>query len=171
MNTTNLFHKKSDNLSRSYKGQGAVEFALVAPVLFLIVFGMIEVGRLLFIYGAVTNAAREAARYGSATGVDTNATDGVDIMRYNDCAGIRSAAMNMGFLANLQSTDVVIEFDTGPNTTRTTANCYPATNNVATNVVTTETLLCKALSDGSNVLFQRLRRVDIRSAPPGNGVC
>jgi Flp pilus assembly protein TadG len=118
---------KSQKSSRSFKGQGAVEFALIAPVLFLLVFGMIEVGRLLFIYGAITNAAREAARYGSATGVNDN-----NVARYNDCDGIRNAAISMGFLSDLQPGDITIEFDTGPGTTRTAASCSPATNDVHT---------------------------------------
>ncbi len=38
---------------RKFKGQGLVEFALVIPILLLLVFGIIEAGRLLFIYSAV----------------------------------------------------------------------------------------------------------------------
>ena len=43
-------------------GQGMVEFALVLPLLLLVMFGIIEFGRLLFIYSAVFTSSRDAAR-------------------------------------------------------------------------------------------------------------
>lgn len=48
--------------SRS-RGQALAEFALVAPVLFLIFLGVIEVGRLVFLFHQLNHAAREGARY------------------------------------------------------------------------------------------------------------
>ena len=61
--------------------QAIVEFALVLPILMVMLVGIFEVGRLLFIYTAVTNASREAARFGSALGYDD---DGYH--KYKDCA-------------------------------------------------------------------------------------
>jgi hypothetical protein len=49
-------------------GQGLVEFALVLPVFLLIVFGMIDVGRVIWATDDITNAAREGARYASVHG-------------------------------------------------------------------------------------------------------
>lgn len=40
-------------------------FALLAPVLFLLLFGAMEGGRMLFAWNVITNEAREAARYGA----------------------------------------------------------------------------------------------------------
>jgi hypothetical protein len=45
------------------KGQGLLEFALVLPVLLIITFMLIEVGRIFQAYVTVENAARTAARY------------------------------------------------------------------------------------------------------------
>ncbi len=45
------------------RGQALVEFALVAPLLFLLLFGIIQFGFLLAGQVGMTNAAREAARY------------------------------------------------------------------------------------------------------------
>jgi len=39
-----------------------VEFALIAPIFFLLVFGMIEFGRMVMVQQILTNAAREGAR-------------------------------------------------------------------------------------------------------------
>ena len=46
------------------KGVVAVEFALVLPLLLLIVFGIIEFSLALYDKAIITNASREAARYG-----------------------------------------------------------------------------------------------------------
>jgi Flp pilus assembly protein TadG len=43
-------------------GIAAVEFALVAPIFFLLVFGLIEFGRMMMIQQSLTNAAREGCR-------------------------------------------------------------------------------------------------------------
>ena len=44
-----------------------VTFALIAPVFLLIVFGTMEIGRVLSAWMVITNEAREAARYGAVT--------------------------------------------------------------------------------------------------------
>jgi hypothetical protein len=45
-----------------------VEFALVAPVFFLILFAIIEAGRFMFYYETLNNATREGARYAIVNG-------------------------------------------------------------------------------------------------------
>jgi hypothetical protein len=54
--------------SRSGRGQGLAEFALVLPVFLLIVFGIIDLGRVVWATDDITNAAREGARYASIHG-------------------------------------------------------------------------------------------------------
>lgn len=91
------------------KAQAIVEFALVLPVLLLVVYGLIEVGRLLFIYSSVTNVARQAARWGSTTGIGPNG-----FSRYLDCKGIREEAERVDFLNAFNANDdaqFVIEYD------------------------------------------------------------
>lgn len=46
-------------------GTAAVEFAVILPVLVLIVLGCVDFGRFAYSYIAVTNAARAGAGYGS----------------------------------------------------------------------------------------------------------
>ncbi len=48
---------------RRGKGQALVEFALVAPIFFLILFSIIEFGRYVFTVQILNEAAREGARY------------------------------------------------------------------------------------------------------------
>ena len=47
-----------------------VEFAVVAPMLFLLVLGTFEVGRYIFHYELLNNAAREGSRYAIVHGAD-----------------------------------------------------------------------------------------------------
>ena len=43
-------------------GVAAVEFAFVAPVFFLLVLGLVEMGRMMMVQLSLTNAAREGCR-------------------------------------------------------------------------------------------------------------
>lgn len=67
------------------RGQALVEFALILPILLMIVMGIIDFGRMLYLYSQLSNGLREGARYGSLTGPDdTNP-------QYTNCAGIRQS--------------------------------------------------------------------------------
>ena len=48
--------------SRSKRGQATVEFALVLPIFVMFVFGVIDLGRAVYFYNGVSQAAREIAR-------------------------------------------------------------------------------------------------------------
>lgn len=56
---------------RRRRGQALVEFALVAPMFFLVLFGIIEAGRFIFYYETLNNATREGARYAIVNGANT----------------------------------------------------------------------------------------------------
>mgnify|MGYP001571851709 CR=1 FL=1 len=56
---------------RGEAAQTMVEFALILPVLLMLVFGIFEFGRAFFAYNAITNATREAARYGTVDPTNT----------------------------------------------------------------------------------------------------
>jgi Flp pilus assembly protein TadG len=51
--------------SAQERGQGLVEFALVAPVLLILVLGIVDFGWALRSWMTVTNSAREGARLGA----------------------------------------------------------------------------------------------------------
>jgi Flp pilus assembly protein TadG len=103
------------------KAQSMVEFAMVLPILLLVLLGIIEVGRLIFFYASVFGATREAARYGTAVGDNPSGTP-----YYLDTAGMRAAAVRIGFFAGVKPSDVQIWYDLGPEDDRhVTAQPYP----------------------------------------------
>ena len=73
-------------------GQEAVEFALLLPLLLLIVFGVLDLGRAFHAAIVITNAARVGVRYG--------------MDYYNDYNGIRDAA-----LTEAQGSGIVLTTD------------------------------------------------------------
>ena len=96
------------------RAQAMVEFALALPIFLLVVYGLMEVGRLIFMEATVVTASREAVRYASAWGVNSSNTQ-----QYLDCTGIRDAAKNVGFLLGLSDSNIQIGWDPGTSTTVT----------------------------------------------------
>lgn len=69
-----MIHMTSTGSSRARhrsRAQAMVEFALVAPMFFLLLFGIIEAGRFIFYYEMLNNATREGARYAIVNGANT----------------------------------------------------------------------------------------------------
>lgn len=51
--------------ARDARGQALLEFALVFPIFMLVLFGIIDVGRYVYVNNSLNEASREGARYGS----------------------------------------------------------------------------------------------------------
>lgn len=92
-------------------GQGAVEFALILPILVVFLVGIMEVGRLIFIYVSVMNATREASRFGQVT------AEIAGVAQYQNCTGIKDRALAFRFIADFEEDDIDIVYDQGPGTT------------------------------------------------------
>jgi Flp pilus assembly protein TadG len=76
---------------RKRRGAAVVEFAIVAPLFFLLIFGMIEYGRMVMVQQVITNASREGARRAvldGATATDVKTT----VTNYLSSAGITGSA-------------------------------------------------------------------------------
>ena len=81
---------------RKRHGAAAVEFAVVAPIFFLMIFGMIEFGRAIMVQQVLTNAAREGARVAvldSATPTASQVRS--TVTNYLQSAGISGATVTM----------------------------------------------------------------------------
>jgi Flp pilus assembly protein TadG len=79
----------------SERGAAATEFALVAPFLILLVFGLITTGMTYSDHLAATNAVREGARYGAAS----------DITSGSWATSVRSRVTQVYFNAGTTVTD------------------------------------------------------------------
>jgi Flp pilus assembly protein TadG len=94
------------------RAQAIVEFAIVLPILLVILVGIFEFARMVFIYSAVTNASRNAVRYASAVGLEDTGT----YHKYLYCDGIKQTATNSAFLLRPADLTITISYDGGPGT-------------------------------------------------------
>lgn len=87
--------EKVNRLCRKYRrGAAVVEFAIIAPVFFLLVMGMIEYGRMVMVQQVLTNASREGCRMGVLDG--TTAADVTTMINsYMTAARINGATVTM----------------------------------------------------------------------------
>lgn len=61
---TPMRSSKRGHIIQEENGGSLVEFAIIAPLLFVILFGIIEFGIILYDQAVITNASREGARFG-----------------------------------------------------------------------------------------------------------
>jgi len=96
-----------------HRAQAMVEFAIALPLLLLLLFGIMEMGRLMLMYTLVMNASRDSVRFASAVGLDDSGTQ-----KYLNCAGIETAAQNSAYFVTLLPFSASnITYDSGPGTT------------------------------------------------------
>lgn len=86
---------------RSESGASAVEFALLLPVLMMILFGIIEFGFALYQQAILTNASREGARLGIVQSIPaiTTAQINAAIDAYLTPAGINPGNVTRAIVA------------------------------------------------------------------------
>lgn len=81
-----MLHKKRE------KGQELVEYALILPIMLLILMSILDLGRAVYYYSAIHNSAREGVRYG--------------IVNPDDPAGIEAVVRNKAVA--LRPTDLTV---------------------------------------------------------------
>jgi Flp pilus assembly protein TadG len=103
MNTTNNnsvvhldnnLHQPGRSGRGKRRGAAAVEFALVAPLFFLLIFGMVEFGRMVMIQQVITNASREGARKAVLDGA-TSASVKSAVVTYMANGGVTISTSNV----------------------------------------------------------------------------
>jgi len=102
-------------VKRRSRAQGLVEFALVLPLFLLILFGIIDAGRLIVTNNTIAEAARSAARV-AIVNQSTSGTDTCDTL--SATAWPTGCAVVTGTAASVEASDVTISYqnatDTGP---------------------------------------------------------
>lgn len=84
-------------LNSKQRGISTVEFALVAVVLFTLIFAIIEFGRGFFIASALDEATRRGARMAAVCPI-------------NDPAIVQAASFNNGLIPDLDASDIVVDY-------------------------------------------------------------
>jgi Flp pilus assembly protein TadG len=107
-----LNHYQENNKLFGMRAQAIVEFAIVLPILLMMLVGIFEFARMVFIYASVTNASRNAVRYASAVGLEDTGT----YHKYLYCDGIKQTAANSTFLLRPSDFTVTVSYDSGPTT-------------------------------------------------------
>jgi len=87
--------KHRQSLVRRQKGAAAVEFALIAMVFFILLIGVLEMGRVLFTW----NAAAEATRYGARVAAVCDINDSAILSRMQDIMpNLEAANVSVSYL-------------------------------------------------------------------------
>jgi Flp pilus assembly protein TadG len=84
-------HRQDDQ-----RGQTLVEFALILPIFVLVLVGIFDVGRAIYAYNTVNNAAREAVRV-AIVDQDTAAIT-AEAVSQSVSLGLNSSAVTVDFL-------------------------------------------------------------------------
>lgn len=92
----------SKHLGRGGSERGAtlVEFAVVVPLLFLLIFGIVEMSRLIAEFTSIRTAAREGARFATTTEIDAG------VPHFRDCSAIIDAARAKSILGDTTQVSV-----------------------------------------------------------------
>jgi Flp pilus assembly protein TadG len=145
-----------------------VEFALVAPLLVLLLIGIIELGIVVSVYIGITNSAREAARAASVfqyrgsapLSGDTAAVAAIDGARQLYMSGVLTSTLN----PIISPSDLTVSVSYTP-TVALATNAYRAGDTVAVQLQVNRTLLFGML--GQKTITLRANSA-MRVEPGGN---
>ena len=114
---------------RRARGQALVEFAFVFPIITLLAFGFIDVGRAVFEYNTLSNAARSAARVAMVNQVDPasgpwkcQATKPVESVAAPNWT-FRGCAMVAGAAVGVSNADVTVSYAAPPGVSLECTSC------------------------------------------------
>jgi Flp pilus assembly protein TadG len=118
-------------MKKNQRGAAAIEFAIVAPLLLAICFGITEFGRAIYTYNTLAKSARDAARYLStqAAGNATALATAKNLVVYGNPAGTGTP-----LATGLTSANVAICDASNCPTTNLNQGSNPAINTVTVNI-------------------------------------
>lgn len=79
-------NKSAPKFFASRHGSAAVEFALLLPLMSLLLFGFFEMGRLFYTYNVASSAARDAARFAARLPMTCGGLSSGDAVRVQNVA-------------------------------------------------------------------------------------
>jgi Flp pilus assembly protein TadG len=111
-----FIRRKTIQKRASEKGAALVEFGIVAVLLFTVLFGVIEMERMLLVYTTLANSTRAAVRYAIVHGSDRNATDGAvnGPSSGGSYANVQSVVRNLANAGSLNTGDLTVTVSYAP---------------------------------------------------------
>jgi len=115
-----LASRPRSNGRRRSRGQSLVEFSLVFPIIVLLIVGFFEIGRAVFAFNTIANAARQAVRVATVNQL-SDVTD-CDETRpiedpYEPHWSIRGCAIAAGNVLGIKTANVSVAYEAPPGTT------------------------------------------------------
>lgn len=89
------------------RGQDLMEYAVTLPIFAFIMFGIFDLGRVVYYYSAMQNAAREGARYGIVNPYNT--TEIMDLVKER-AIGVHQGDLSVSVSWNCEVVDVDVDF-------------------------------------------------------------
>lgn len=115
---------KIGSFSKQQQGTSVAEFAIVASVFFMMIFGIIEFGRLMYTHNALTDAARRGARYAALHPESLTCVKNVTVYGEKHIDPATCAPTGPPLISNLSDTNVRVTYvgadlDDNPGTPQT----------------------------------------------------
>lgn len=101
-----LFIKDKDK-----EGQSLLEFALLLPILLLVLFGITEIGRAIMVTNVLYTASREGARLAAVSAVGDSLSVRARVVQVLDAASITAKDINIQFFLAEKSVQVTVTTD------------------------------------------------------------
>lgn len=127
----------TQGFNRGERGSTVVEVAMAAAVFFVMIFGIIEFGRLLYTHNALTDAARRGARYAVLHREDAPCVEEVVVYGEGHINPITCAPTGAPLINGLTTTNVVVTY-TGADLDGNPDSPNPWGTNLGTATVTIE---------------------------------
>ena len=102
---------KIRSVNKKQRGSTVAEFAIVASVFFMMIFGIIEFGRLLYTHNALTDAARRGARYAALHQESITCVKNVTVYGETHVAPGTCAPTGPPLINGLSDTNVTVTYE------------------------------------------------------------
>jgi len=93
------------------KGQSIIEFAVILPILLMVLFGITEFGRAIMVTNVLNTASREGARLAAVSSVSDSLSVRARVVEVLDAANIDAKAITIQFLLTEKSVEVTVTTD------------------------------------------------------------
>jgi Flp pilus assembly protein TadG len=116
-------HRFGHGQWRDGGGQGLVEFALIFPLMALMLFGIFDFGRAVYAYNTIANAARDGARVAAVNQIEVNQSDTSSTSCAKDMPienpanahwSIKACAASSAVSLGVQISDVTVSYSPPP---------------------------------------------------------